>query len=72
MKLLWLPLVLSGVAFAARADIVVPMNLVDENGVGTPIGSVTISESAYGLVFTPALTEGAAVLLTSAEPTYHQ
>ncbi len=57
MKLPWLPLVLSGVACAAHADIVVPMNLVDENGVGTPIGSVTISESAYGLVFTPALAQ---------------
>lgn len=37
------------------ADIVVPMNLVDEKGVGASIGQVTISESKYGLVFTPSL-----------------
>ena len=37
------------------ADIVVPMNLVDEKGVGASVGQVTISESKYGLVFTPAL-----------------
>lgn len=56
MKLLWLPCVLAGVAFGARADIVVPMNLVDANGVGAAVGVVTVSESPYGLVFTPALT----------------
>lgn len=38
------------------ADIVVPMNLVDEKGVGASVGQVTISESKYGVVFTPALT----------------
>ena len=32
------------------------MNLVDENGVGKEIGQVTISETAYGLVFSPAIT----------------
>lgn len=37
------------------ADITVPMNLVDEKGVGTSIGQITISESKYGLVFTPSL-----------------
>ena len=37
------------------ADIVVPMNLVDEKGVGASVGQVTISESKYGLVFTPSL-----------------
>lgn len=42
-------------AGAAHADTVVQVNLVDEKGVGAPIGSVTISESRYGLVFTPAL-----------------
>lgn len=40
---------------AASADVVVPVSVVDENGVGTPVGNVTISESRYGLVFTPAL-----------------
>jgi Cu-Zn family superoxide dismutase len=56
MKNLPLLLVLAGASFAARADLVVPMNLVDENGTGAPIGSVTITESPYGLVFTPQLT----------------
>jgi Cu-Zn family superoxide dismutase len=37
------------------ADIVVPMNAVDAKGVGTGVGSVTVGESAYGLVFKPAL-----------------
>ena len=55
MKHLCLALLLSGAAFAARADVVVPMNLVDESGIGAPIGSVTVSETAYGLVFTPTL-----------------
>lgn len=40
---------------AAGADVVVPVSVVDEKGVGTPVGNVTISENRYGLVFTPAL-----------------
>jgi Cu-Zn family superoxide dismutase len=47
--------VLSAIPLAAAADIVVPMNLVDEKGIGNVVGQVTISESRYGLVFTPAL-----------------
>ena len=39
----------------AQADITVTMNLVDENGIGKAAGTITISESAYGLVFTPTL-----------------
>lgn len=42
-------------AASVFADIVVPMNLVDEKGVGASVGQVTISESKYGLVFTPSL-----------------
>lgn len=57
MKTLPLLLVLGAVSLAARAETVVPMNLVDENGTGVPIGSVTITESPYGLVFTPQLTQ---------------
>ncbi len=41
--------------FSAFADVVVQMNAVDEKGVGSSVGQVTISESKYGLVFTPAL-----------------
>lgn len=46
-------LLLSG---TARADITVPMNMVDEKGVGSAVGQIAISESPYGLVFTPALS----------------
>lgn len=37
------------------ADVTVPMNLVDANGVGANVGEVTISETEYGLVFSPSL-----------------
>jgi len=43
-------------ASTVRADITVPMHLVEEKGVGSTIGQVVISESPFGLVFTPALT----------------
>jgi Cu-Zn family superoxide dismutase len=42
-------------AGAASADMVVQMNLVDANGVAADVGTITISESKFGLVFTPAL-----------------
>ena len=43
----------SSVAFA---DTTVTLNAVDANGVGAAVGTVTISESPYGLVLTPALS----------------
>ena len=43
---------LAGPAFA---DSVVSLHLVDEQGIGAEIGKITISESKYGLVLTPAL-----------------
>lgn len=48
-------IVLTGTAFAA--GIVVPMNLIDEQGVGKAIGTVTINEGPNGLELTPALTD---------------
>jgi len=39
------------------ADVVVTMNLVNEQGVGKSIGTVTISEGPKGLVFTPKLAD---------------
>jgi Cu-Zn family superoxide dismutase len=45
----------SAVTNVAAADLVVKMNLVDEKGIGADVGTITISESKYGLVFTPAL-----------------
>lgn len=55
----WIPaLALIAVAGQAMAEgpLTVPMNMVDENGVGASVGTVLISESKYGLVFMPALT----------------
>ena len=34
----------------------VPMNFVDETTIGASAGTITVTESPYGLVFTPALT----------------
>lgn len=45
-------ILVSGGAFA---ETVVSINTVDEQGVGGAVGTVTISESTYGLVFTPTL-----------------
>jgi superoxide dismutase, Cu-Zn family len=39
------------------AETVVPMNLVNEQGVGKVIGTITISEGPKGLVFTPQLAD---------------
>ena len=39
------------------ADVVVSVNLVNEQGIGKGIGTVTISEGSAGLVFTPKLTD---------------
>lgn len=39
----------------AQADVSIPMNAVDDKGVGQSLGQVVVSETAYGLVFTPSL-----------------
>lgn len=54
MKSLALSLLLVS-ASSVAADLVVPMHLVDEKGVGVSVGKVTITESKYGLVLTPAM-----------------
>jgi Cu-Zn family superoxide dismutase len=41
--------------YAVAAEISVSMNLVNEQGAGKAIGSIKISESPQGLVFTPFL-----------------
>ena len=46
----------SGAAHAADASITVPLNFVDEKGAVNAAGDVVISESQYGLIFTPDLT----------------
>lgn len=40
----------------ATAPITIPMNLVDEKGGTKPIGTITASNSGYGLMLKPALT----------------
>lgn len=41
----------------SAADTVVSINLVNEQGVGKSIGTITITEGPKGLVFTPKLTD---------------
>ena len=48
-------MLLSLLSVPAFAETVVTLNVVDEKGVGAEIGKVTIADSRYGLVFTPAL-----------------
>jgi Cu-Zn family superoxide dismutase len=45
----------TALAGPATADTIVKMQMVDANGIGADAGTITISESRYGLVFTPAL-----------------
>jgi Cu-Zn family superoxide dismutase len=40
---------------AAQADITVQMSTVDEKGIGEAVGQVVISETPYGIVFSPSL-----------------
>lgn len=40
----------------AQASVAVQLNFVNEKGVAAPAGTVEITETKYGLVFTPALT----------------
>lgn len=60
MKAQWIcALVLSSTWAAATvhaAELRATMNAVSDAGVGKPAGTVTISDSKFGLVFTPALT----------------
>ncbi|HKQ24008.1 MAG TPA: superoxide dismutase [Cu-Zn] SodC [Burkholderiales bacterium] len=42
---------------AAQADITVQMNAVDEKGIGKSVGQVVVSETPYGVVFSPSLAK---------------
>jgi len=57
MKALTLAALLASIPLGAFADgsLTVRMNFVDENGIGAGAGTVTVTESKYGLVFTPDL-----------------
>lgn len=46
----------SAVAMAASPELKATMNVLSDAGIGAPAGSVTITETPHGLVFTPALT----------------
>lgn len=50
-------LLLSLSAGAVCADTVVPVNAVSETGIGAAVGQISVRESKYGLVFTPALQD---------------
>ena len=55
MKLKHASLSLMLCAGSAMADTTVQLSMVDANGVGSSVGQVSISESKYGMVFTPSL-----------------
>ncbi|NJD56589.1 MAG: superoxide dismutase [Cu-Zn] SodC2 [Nitrospirae bacterium] len=48
-------LLFSGLVFAE--DVVVKVNLVSEEGIGKEIGTITASDSEYGLILTPQLSD---------------
>jgi Cu-Zn family superoxide dismutase len=56
MRLAMLTLAVFALSGTAKADLTVAMNLVSEKGIGQAIGAVTISQTPYGLVFSPALS----------------
>lgn len=55
MKKLFFAICIFFLSSTAYADLIVPMNIVDENGIEKAVGKIVISETAYGLVFTPDL-----------------
>jgi Cu-Zn family superoxide dismutase len=48
-------LFISSLGYASAAEVIVPMNAVNAKGTDKPIGSITITESSFGLVITPSL-----------------
>lgn len=42
-------------ASTAFAEMSIPIHLVNDKGVGANVGHITVSESKYGVVFTPSL-----------------
>ena len=51
----FLPFALALATTSALADVTVSLQQVDDKGVGAAVGDVVISETRYGLVFTPNL-----------------
>lgn len=58
MNMRWMSVLVLGAActVANAADMKVTLKMATEKGDGAEVGTVTISETRYGLVFTPALT----------------
>jgi superoxide dismutase, Cu-Zn family len=57
-KIIWAPIVILFITSYAFADqITVQMNLVNEQGIGRDIGSVTAMDSRYGLILIPELKD---------------
>jgi Cu-Zn family superoxide dismutase len=44
-------------AFVFAQDVVIKINLVNENGIGKEIGTITAVDSRYGLLLTPQLSD---------------
>lgn len=44
-------------ATGAAAEVIVPVHLVNENGIGEKIGSITVTESTHGIQFKPDLRD---------------
>ena len=55
MRLKLISLTIGLCAGSAMADTTVSMSLVDAKGVGVNVGQVSVTESKYGLVFSPVL-----------------
>jgi len=55
-SLLLCALLMAGIVHAADNAISVPLNFVDEKGIVGAAGDVVISESPFGLIFTPNLS----------------
>jgi len=48
-------LFISSLGCASAAEITIPMSTVNAEGAVKSIGSITITESSYGLVFSPSI-----------------
>lgn len=56
-KYLLLLLPLASTIGIAQADVIIQMNAVDATGIGKSIGTVTASQTPYGVLLTPMLAE---------------
>jgi superoxide dismutase, Cu-Zn family len=52
---IWLAAITLSLCGTAQADIAVQMSIVDEKGIGKSVGQVVVSETPYGVVFSPSL-----------------